>query len=88
MWDCRGPSLQNLSNDLSIEKVCQALDRNWLISYDPLKISAILAISLKYKSTFIWDPKWTQTGLKSQTALKSRSVYMAISPRQRADDNF
>ena len=32
--------------------------------------------------------KWTQTGLKSQTALKSRSVYMTISPRQRADDTF
>ena len=31
-----------------------------------------------FKSTFTWDPKWTQTGLKSQTALKSRSVYMAI----------
>ena len=31
-------------------------------------------------------PKWTQTNLKSQTALKCRSVYMAtymeISPRQ------
>ena len=31
-----------------------------------------------FKSTFTWDPKWTQTGLKSQTALKWRSVYMAI----------
>ena len=30
------------------------------------------------KSTFTWDPKWTQTVLKSQTALKCRSVYMAI----------
>ena len=28
--------------------------------------------------TFTWDPKWTQTGLKSQTALKCRFVYMAI----------
>ena len=37
--------------------------------------------SLDKKSTFTWDPKWTQTGLKSQTALKSRSVYMAISPQ-------
>ena len=25
-----------------------------------------------------WNPKWTQTGLKSQTTLKCRSVYMAI----------
>ena len=32
----------------------------------------------RYKSTFTWDPKWTQTGLKSQTALKCRSIYMAI----------
>ena len=30
------------------------------------------------ESTFTWDPKWTQTGLKSQTALKSRFAYMAI----------
>ena len=30
------------------------------------------------KSTFTWDPKWTQNGLKSQTALKCRSIYMAI----------
>ena len=30
------------------------------------------------KSTFTWDPKWTQTGLKTQTALKACSVYMAI----------
>ena len=28
-------------------------------------------------STFTWDPKWTQTGLRSKTALKY-SVYMAI----------
>ena len=34
--------------------------------------------SFDIKSTFTWDPKWTQTGLKSQTALKYRSVYMAI----------
>ena len=32
----------------------------------------------KNKSTFTWDPKRTQTGLKSQTALKCRFVYMAI----------
>ena len=25
-----------------------------------------------------WDPKWTQAGLKSQTALKYCSIYMAI----------
>ena len=36
--------------------------------------------SLDKKSTFTWDPKLTQTGLKSQTVLKSRSVYMAILP--------
>ena len=30
------------------------------------------------ESTFTWDPKWTQTGLKSQTTLKCRSAYMAI----------
>ena len=30
------------------------------------------------KSTFTWDPKWIQTGSKSQTALKFHSVYMAI----------
>ena len=30
------------------------------------------------KSTFTWYPKLTQTGLKSQTALKCRSIYMAI----------
>ena len=35
-------------------------------------------ISLWCKSTFTWDPKWTQTGLKSQTTLKCRSVYMVI----------
>ena len=35
-----------------------------------------------------WDPKWTKTCLKSQTALKSRSVYMAISLWQRANDSF
>ena len=28
---------------------------------------------------FTWNPKWTQTGLKSQTALKSNFVYMAVS---------
>ena len=33
---------------------------------------------LATRSLFTWDPKWTQTGLKSQTALKCRSVYMAI----------
>lgn len=37
--------------------------------------------SLDKKSTFTWDSKWTQTGLKSETALKSRSFYMAISPQ-------
>ena len=31
-----------------------------------------LPFSISYKSTFIWDPKWTQTGLKC------RSVYMVI----------
>ena len=36
-----------------------------------------LRISL-CKSKFTWDPKWTQTGLKSQNALKCCSVYMAI----------
>ena len=30
------------------------------------------------KSTFIWDLGRTETGLKSQTALRCRSVYMAI----------
>ena len=39
-------------------------------------------------STFTWDPKWTQTGLKSQTALKSCSVNMTISLRQGANDSF
>ena len=39
------------------------------------------------KSTFTWDQKWIQTGLKSQTALKSHSVYMKISLRQRANDS-
>ena len=29
-------------------------------------------------SRFTWEPKWTQTNFKSQTALKCRSVYMAI----------
>ena len=29
-------------------------------------------------SRFTWKPKWTQTNFKSQTALKCRSVYMAI----------
>ena len=33
---------------------------------------------LVIRSTFTWGPKWTQTGLKSQTALKCRSVYLAI----------
>ena len=39
----------------------------------------ISPFSLKmFKCTFTWDPKWTQTVLKSQTAVKCRSVYMAI----------
>ena len=29
-------------------------------------------------NTFTWEPKWTHTGLKSQTTLKCRSVYMTI----------
>ena len=33
----------------------------------------------RIKSTFTWDPKWIQTGLKSQTTLKCCSVYIAIS---------
>ena len=32
----------------------------------------------KSKCTFTWDAKGTQTGLKSQTALRFRSAYMAI----------
>ena len=31
------------------------------------------------RSMFTWDLKWIQMGLKSQPALKSHSVYMAIS---------
>ena len=37
---------------------------------------------------FTWDPKWTETGLKSQTTLKSRFVYMVISLRQRGNDSY
>ena len=33
---------------------------------------------MEIKSTFTWYPKWTQTGLRSQTALKCRAVYTAI----------
>ena len=35
-------------------------------------------IAKETKSTFTWDRKWTQTGFKSQTALKCRSIYMTI----------
>ena len=52
------------------------------------KAAEIIKFISLIKSTFTWDPKWIQTGLKSQTALKSRSVYMEISLRQRANESF
>ena len=43
---------------------------------------SLLQVKLWYnmfsRITFTWDSKWTQTSVKSQTALKSCSVYMAI----------
>ena len=57
-----------------------ALKINWLVSIGCNFGAWCVSNSLKRetKSTFTWYPKWTQTGLKSQTALKCRSVYMAI----------
>ena len=51
-------------------------------------ITPLMWTFLRAKSTFPWDPKWTQIGLRSQTALKSRSVDMPISLPQRANDSF
>ena len=81
--------LQNTSRwlFLSLKSFAKVL-RVFQLYFDILlhsKCHALRAVSITLKilasqfmSTFTWDPKWTQTALKSQTTLKCCSAYVAI----------
>ena len=81
IWVSR--SLENvcLIHFLTSKAILSIADKNnfspWILWFGE-KVHEIPSHKSMHKSTFTWDPKWTQTSLKSQNALKCLSVYMAI----------